>query len=179
MGRVRSKDRVIRHNYGGTAVKKGRILAHSLNGQGYPKYHLKEGDKDITKAEHLLVWEAFNGPVPEGMQVNHINEIKTDNRLENLNLMTPKENTNWGTCIARRSKKAAETRSGTELYNDNPNSKMVMEYDKDGKEVMLWFSINAAAEHHKKDYTTLWLNITGKTKTMKDGTFFRYYKEAF
>ena len=35
------------------------------------------------------------------MQVNHINEIKTDNRLSNLNLMTPKENVNYGTGIDR------------------------------------------------------------------------------
>lgn len=43
-----------------------------------------------------LVWTTFNGPIPEGMQVNHINEIRTDNRLENLNLMTPSQNLTWG-----------------------------------------------------------------------------------
>ena len=53
---------------------------------------------------HRLVWIVFNGPIPEGMQVNHINEDKSDNRLENLNLMTPSENINWGTCIERRAK---------------------------------------------------------------------------
>lgn len=66
----------------------------------------KDGKQKIYKA-HRLVWEAFNGPIPEGIQVNHINEIKTDNRLENLNLMTPKENINWGT----RTQRSTETRS--------------------------------------------------------------------
>lgn len=46
---------------------------------------------------HRLVWEAFNGPILEGMQINHINEDITDNRLENLSLVTPSENVNWGT----------------------------------------------------------------------------------
>lgn len=45
---------------------------------------------------HRLVYEAFNGPIPEELQVNHINEVKSDNRLCNLNLMTNKENCNWG-----------------------------------------------------------------------------------
>ena len=57
---------------------------------------------------HRLVWEAFNGKIPEGMQVNHINEIKIDNRLSNLNLMTAKMNTNWGTGIKRRADKQSK-----------------------------------------------------------------------
>ena len=51
---------------------------------------------------HRLVYEAFIGPIPDGMQVNHIDEDKSNNRLDNLNLMTPKENCNYGTGIERR-----------------------------------------------------------------------------
>jgi len=41
---------------------------------------------------HRVVWEYFNGPIPEGMQVDHKNGIKHDNRLENLRLVTPRQN---------------------------------------------------------------------------------------
>lgn len=34
--------------------------------------------------EHLKVWEDRKGPVPKGWHVHHINGVKTDNRLENL-----------------------------------------------------------------------------------------------
>lgn len=40
---------------------------------------------------HLWVWEKHNEPVPEGMQVHHINEDKTDNRIENLEIKNPLE----------------------------------------------------------------------------------------
>ena len=43
---------------------------------------------------HRIVWEAFNGEIPEGMEIDHINAIRNDNRLENLRLTTPKENRN-------------------------------------------------------------------------------------
>ena len=43
---------------------------------------------------HRLIWEAFNGKIPEGFQIDHINTIRNDNRLENLRLVTPKENCN-------------------------------------------------------------------------------------
>lgn len=60
----------------------------------------KDGVQKVYKA-HRLVWSAFNGPIPEGMQINHLNEVKTDNRLENLSLCTSLENNNWGTRNAR------------------------------------------------------------------------------
>ena len=45
---------------------------------------------------HRLVYATFVGEIPDGLQVNHIDECKENNVLSNLNLMTAKENTNWG-----------------------------------------------------------------------------------
>ena len=41
---------------------------------------------------HRLVWETFNGKIPEGYTIDHINADKKDNRLENLQLMTLLDN---------------------------------------------------------------------------------------
>lgn len=41
---------------------------------------------------HRLLWEAANGPIPKGMQINHKNGVKTDNRLSNMELVTPSQN---------------------------------------------------------------------------------------
>ena len=51
-----------------------------------------------------LVYETFVGDIPENMQVNHIDENPSNNFVENLNLMTPKQNSNWGTRNERVSK---------------------------------------------------------------------------
>jgi HNH endonuclease len=40
---------------------------------------------------HRLVWFHFNGPIPEGLTINHKNGDKTDNRPGNLELATRKE----------------------------------------------------------------------------------------
>lgn len=174
LGRVRSLDREVQHNYGGTAVKKGKILT-KRHGRGQVTF-IKDGVRSYPLVSRL-VYSAFNGPIPEGMQVNHINEDFTDDRLENLNLMTPKENTNWGTGIARRSKSKSLKMKGQHLYEDNPKSRTIMEYNKNGTPICFWFSIKAAAEYHNKEYTTIMYNLAGKSKSLKDGTYFKYIKK--
>lgn len=42
------------------------------------------------RAEHLVVWESANGLLPQGWVVHHINGIKDDNRLENLQALPRK-----------------------------------------------------------------------------------------
>ena len=54
------------------------------------KIHFK-GDKHFLRA-HQIIWMSKNGPIPEGLSIDHINRDKTDNRLTNLRLVTPKEN---------------------------------------------------------------------------------------
>lgn len=83
-----------------TANEKGEIfneLGYQLNpykhSDGYLQfkaYH--EGGCTTTHYVHRFTWQQFRGDIPKGYQINHINEDKTDNRLENLELVTQKEN---------------------------------------------------------------------------------------
>ena len=104
LGRIKSCDRY-ESCYGGTRLRNGRILKTVKRKDGYIQVVLCKEGKPTHFLVHRLVWEAFNGKIPEGMQINHIDEDKSNNTIKNLNLMTPKENINWGTCIERSSKK--------------------------------------------------------------------------
>lgn len=43
---------------------------------------------------HRMVYETFNGEIPQGYEIDHINTVKTDNNLENLRCVTHTENNN-------------------------------------------------------------------------------------
>lgn len=103
LGRVKSLERIdaLGHRL------KEKILKPKLT-RGYYEVGLFKNSIRKMYLVHRLVWEAFNGHIPEGLQVNHINEVKTDNRLSNLNLMTAKENTNWGSRNERISKNCSK-----------------------------------------------------------------------
>lgn len=41
---------------------------------------------------HRIIWEMHNGQIPNGMQIDHINHIRNDNRIENLRLVSNQDN---------------------------------------------------------------------------------------
>lgn len=41
---------------------------------------------------HRIIWEIFNGEIPLKMEIDHINHIRDDNRIENLRLVTKQDN---------------------------------------------------------------------------------------
>lgn len=90
---------------GNDKSRKEKILRSGKDRGGYSQVALYKDGKAKKFLVHRLVWESFNGPIPKGYEINHINEEKTDCRLENLNLMTRKENNNWGTRNRRISEK--------------------------------------------------------------------------
>lgn len=72
----------------GTVINKfGRKVGHKQK-NGY--MYVTVCGKQILM--HRFVWEAFNGEIPDGMEIDHINTIRSDNRLENMRLVTSKEN---------------------------------------------------------------------------------------
>jgi len=50
------------------------------------------GRKGNWKLVHRLVYEAFNGKIPDGLVVRHKNDVADDNRIENLTIGTQKDN---------------------------------------------------------------------------------------
>ena len=59
---------------------------------GYLRIALYKDGKHKIFRVHRLVWEAFNGPIPEGMQIDHIDGTRDNNYLSNLRVCTSKEN---------------------------------------------------------------------------------------
>lgn len=50
-------------------------------------------DKRVRNiAAHRVVWELANGPIPDLLEINHKNGIKTDNQLSNIEVVTSGEN---------------------------------------------------------------------------------------
>lgn len=93
LGRVKSL------NFNNTGKEK--IMKQEIFNNGYCMVHFR---KKISKKKlvHRLVWQAFNGKIPQKLQVDHIDANKQNNRLDNLQLLTPSENVK-------------------KIYIDNPN----------------------------------------------------------
>ena len=74
----------------------------------------KDKEHKPTLVSHI-VWEAFYGVIPEGCEINHRNELPSDNNLDNLEAVSHRRNMYHGTGIARSAhghKKACQARDG-------------------------------------------------------------------
>lgn len=87
MAFVRYKKRIV-FDDGRVLNKWGHRIGSKMKSNGY-RYLPYNGRLVL---EHRFIWEAFHGPIPSGMEIDHLNTIRDDNRLENLRLVTPKEN---------------------------------------------------------------------------------------
>ena len=148
-GRVKSLERNIPHWRGGERIQKERILKPCADRGGYLRVGLCDGKKQKTFKVHRLVCEAFHENPDNKPQVNHINEIKTDNRASNLEWATARENSNFGTRNERLGK---------------AQSKPVGQYTLDGDLVKVWPSVIEAQRQTGFGNGNISLAANGKFK---------------
>ena len=160
LGRVRSLDRTGKNGKYGVRIYKGKYLKTFNDRKGYLLLQLcKDG---IPKKYRIsrLVYFTFNPDADTKLQVNHIDEDKLNNRLDNFNLMTCKENINWGTRTIRFAL---------------AKSKTVLQFDKNGNFIKEWISANEVGRILKLHQTHIWECCHGERKTC--GGFIWKYKE--
>ena len=86
---------------------------------------------------HRFVWECFNGSIPCDKVIDHINDIKDDNRLCNLQLITPKENV----------KKSVKNRDYSFAAKNHQNKKSIKATNINNNEVSYYNSLYAVQQH--------------------------------
>lgn len=75
------------------SIRQRICLKPGINSEGYMNVVFCVGGKPKTFRLHRIVAEAFFGRCPLGMEINHKDGDKLNNRLSNLEFVTPKENT--------------------------------------------------------------------------------------
>lgn len=110
LGSIKSKGRTV-SDINGRVLKYPEKILKQSNSNGYMVVQLSDINKSKRSLKvHRLVAEAFIDNPLKLPVVNHINGVKSDNRLENLEWCTDKENTLHAhkTGLAPHSKKVAQ-----------------------------------------------------------------------
>ena len=76
------------------SLKTEKILKMRNNGNGYLYFTLcnKKLEKPKNYYQHRFVYEVFKGLIPSFLEIDHINNFKSDNRIKNLQLLNQTQN---------------------------------------------------------------------------------------
>ena len=165
LGRVRSL------NYLRTG--KAKLLKQQVDKYGYKRMRLYKDGKAKSLLVHRLVAMAFL-PNPNNLpMVNHKDENKTNNNVDNLEWCTASYNNNYGTKIERQSKSMTGKKG-----KDANGSKPILMYDQEGNFIKRFDSTADANEYFGKDRycSSIGECLRGKRKTTY-GFIFKYEKK--
>lgn len=117
LGRVFAVERVTKNN----KFLKGKFLSTKNKSKGYYSVSLTnlEDSKQFTFKIHRLLAIHFIPKVEGKNQVNHINGIKTDNRLENLEWCTNQENVKHAFDIGLRVIPSGDKNLSTKIFKQD------------------------------------------------------------
>jgi len=98
-GNVKSIDHYVNINEKSKRIQHGRILKTHKSKKGYVMCYIKKNGIRFHTSIHRLLAQAFIPNPNNKEQVNHINGIKDDNRIENLRFLCPNchaQTPTWG-----------------------------------------------------------------------------------
>lgn len=104
--------------------KKTNYIIKGSDRNGYKRITLKGKVYSI----HRIIWELFNGSIPEGQIIDHIDGNRSNNALNNLRLVSQSENMN------------------NAQKNNHKGQKVIYQYNLEGKFIKKYLSIQEAAD---------------------------------
>ena len=166
MGRIRSVERTLVYKNGAVRHWPSKVLVPYLRKDGYYSVSLSKNGVRKSYRVHRLVAETFI-PNPDNLpEVNHKNEIKTDNRVENLEWCTSEYNLNWATHNIRMVQTAKK---------NNKHGKPIIQFTLDGKYVNEYKNTSEASLKTGIVRSTIGKVANGQRKTA--GGFIWKYKD--
>ena len=178
MGRVKSLERTVWNKGRGCyitvseKIRKGRD-----NGHGYLQVSLCKEGKVRYPLVHVLVATAFLENIDNLPEVNHKDENKYNNCVENLEYCSKLYNINYGTGIKRRAKKQKGRKQTEEHIKKRVEklSKPVFSVDKESGLIMYWESIIEAERCTSIDSSSITKCCQGKRKSA--GNHYWFYAD--
>ena len=134
---------------------KKKILKPGKNGKSnYLIFCLSEKNKKKIYLLHRYIYEVFKGEIPVDKQVDHYDNNKKNNSINNLQLLSPKENARKSCC------------------------KKVYSLNLENKEEKIFDSLSQAAEYYQISVKTVCYNcrkIIKITHSKKDGKRYQFF----
>ena len=120
------------------SYKSNKFLKPRTQKNGYQRVQLfdNEGKRKFYLL-HRVVWESVTGePIPKNLEINHIDERKYNNAISNLELLSHKENVNYGSRNARASKSNTNNPKLLKSLINNPKRSKIVGAFKNGELIM-------------------------------------------
>ena len=121
-----NEDKLLFKEIGMIYYCKKKKFGGGFNDRGYVQDTLKDenGIYKTVRRNRLVYSFCKNCEIPKTMHVNHINEVRHDNSITNLDLKTPKENCNHG----RHNQRLSEAHNKAVVAYDKFTGEKVTEY---------------------------------------------------